>query len=329
MIHGRVMNRYLSVLVTVVAIVALGLGGCVSDDNGESNGAPIVVDEMAGDGEADGQLVPDPCGLFTDDDVAGLAGIRVDGMSENPGLSECWVDGEEIIIFRFDAITPAAWTWAKDYHAAGGGVEALPGASVGDDSYVTSGADVTVRVLAGRIQIEVSHSAFSDASAAAEAAGAIARELLGRADLSRVAAEAATLPDVAPCELLTEDEFIDITGQPFSPFGGGPRPDGMRCTFTAPADEQGAASVTVSLEPTSPERFAAARAHAADSDMVTGMEAAGVGDDSFTYETDVMGVRSVLVDARVGDVRVTVEVAETGDDVTVGTTVAALVISKL
>jgi hypothetical protein len=323
------MNRTPRVLVPVMAVVALGLGGCASEDNGESSGAPVAVDGEVGDTAAGDELMPDPCSLFTEDEITDIAGIRVDRMSENPGLSECWVDGDETIIFRFSAITPAAWTWAREYHSERAGVEALPGGSVGDDSYVTSGADVTVRLLTGRVQIEVSHSAFADASAAAEAAAAIARELLARADLSDMAAQAAVLPDVAPCELLTEDEFIDITGQPFSPFGGGPRPDGMRCTFTAPADEQGAASVTVSLEPTSPERFAAAMAQAADSDLVTGVEAAGVGEDSFAYRADLMGVTAFFVDARVGAVRVTVEVAETVDDAAVGGTVAELVFGKL
>jgi hypothetical protein len=323
------MNRHLRVPVLGTAVVALALGGCASDGNGGSNGAPVAVDGLTDDATAADDLVPDPCGLFTEDEIADIAGMRVDRMSENPGLSECWIDGDEIIIYRFDAVTPSAWTWAREYHAAGVGVEALPGGSVGDDSYVTSGADLTVRLLTGRIQIEVSHSAFTGDPAATEAAGAIARELLSRADLVRAAAAAAALPDVAPCELLTEDEFLDLTGRPFSPVGGGPRPDGMRCTFTAPADEQGAAAITVSLEPTSPERFAATVAQAADSQTVTGLEAAGVGEDSFAYQMDVIGVRAFFVDARVGDVRVTVEVAETGDAPAVAAAVAALVISKL
>jgi hypothetical protein len=328
------MNRYRRVLLPAVLAVVLGLAGCAGDGQGRAGGAPVAGDGTAGDGTAGGaaaggELVPDPCGLFTEDEIAAIAGMRVDRMHENPGLSECWIDGDEIVIFHFAAITPAAWTWTREYHSSRTGVEALPGGSAGDDSYLTSGADVTVRLVTGRVQIEVSHSAFADGSAAADAAAAIARELLARADLSDAAARAAGLPDVAPCALLTEDEFIDITGRSFSMFGGGPRPDGMGCTFTASADEQGAASVAVSLAPTSPERFAAAMAQAAGSDLVTAVAAAGVGDVSFTYQMDVMGVTAFFVDARVEEVRVTVEVTEAGDDAAVGAAVAALVISKL
>lgn len=333
--HGsgdpRGMTRLARALTAATAVVALSLASCGGGDSGGPGGGPGVP---TGDGPAavepvaDEGLVPAPCALFTEEEFADLAGIRVDRMDANPGLSECWVDGSEIIIYRFDLITPAAWDWNRSHFEERRDAGPLAGGGLGDDSYAMSGPDVKVLVHSGGVQIEVVHSAFGGDDEAFAASEAIARELLARADLSGVP-DVSVLPDVAPCQLLSEEEFTEVTGAPFTPFGTPRSPEALRCDFRGPAGEQGTPSVSITLEPISPEQFTAAKAEADRTGMITVVEVDAVGDDSYAFETSFMGAEAFYLVVRTGDTQVTVEVGQVADRAAAATATAQIVLGKL
>jgi hypothetical protein len=322
------MTRLARALTAAAAVAVLSLASCGGTDSGGPGGGPGGDGPEAIGPVADEGLLPAPCALFTEEEVADLAGIRVDRMDANPGLSECWVDGSEIIIYRFDLITPAAWDWNRSHFEERRDAGPLAGGNLGDDSYAMSGPDVKVLVRTGGVQIAVSHSAFGGDEEAFEASEAIARELLARADLSEVP-DVSVLPDIAPCELLSEEEFTEVTGAPFTPSGTPRSPDALRCDFRGPMGELGTPNVSITLDPVSPEQFAAAKARSESTGMINLVEVDAVGDDSYAFETAFMGAEVFYVVVRTGATQVTVEVGQVEDRSAVATTAAQIVLGKL
>jgi hypothetical protein len=251
-----------------------------ADDNRGHLGDPeaTVVDQVGGVGDHLGSLFPDPCGLFTANELAELIGRDLDAVnSVDTYPSECTLD-HGFFSYRFEVVSQSAWDATKA--AAGAGfsapAEPLPDGPLGDDSYHTATTGEShIYVLVGGVRLIVYDALTDDGSGGL----AVAAALLDRADLRALQEAAAAMPDVVACDLLTVDEFGEITGLPVDA-SSPPRVDGMRCVFGSLAQP---GRFEAELSPMSPDDFPAYKAFVDDFGMTSVVDASVIGDDSIAY----------------------------------------------